>query len=129
VSFGVGLLGEEWVHEIAATGFSGQATPLAWTHQVTTLYDQPLEMVYENLNPEAAYRIRIAYTGRFKSRMKLQADGLLVHDFIQTGTQPTFEFPVPAEAVKDGKVIFSWTCGEAERGAQVSEVWMITDLR
>lgn len=129
VSFGVGLIGEEWVHEIAATGFSGQATPLAWTHQVTTLYDQPLEMVYDNLNPETSYRIRISYTGRFKSRMKLLADGLLVHDFIQTGTQPTYEFAIPEEALKDGKVIFSWTCGEAERGAQVSEVWIINESR
>lgn len=129
VSFGVGLIGEEWVHEIAATGFSGQATPLAWTNQVTTLYDQPLEMLYDNLNPEASYRLRISYTGRFKSRMKLLADGLLVHDFIQTGTQPTYEFAIPAEAVKDGKVIFSWTCGEAERGAQVSEIWIINESR
>lgn len=127
VSFGVGLIGEEWVHEIAATGFSGQATPLAWTHQVTTLYDQPLEMQYDQLDPAATYRLRVAYTGRFKSRMKLTVDGLLVHDFIQTGTQPLYEFEIPQEAVKDGKILFSWTCGEAERGAQVSELWLIRE--
>ncbi|PHN05412.1 hypothetical protein [Flavilitoribacter nigricans] len=125
VSFGVGLIGEEWVHEITATGFSGQATPLAWANQITTLYDQPLEVLYEDLDPESSYRIRVAYTGRFKSRMKLTADGLPVHDFIQTGTQPLHEFAIPAEAVQDGQVLFTWTCGEAERGAQVSEVWII----
>ena len=34
VSFGVGLVGREWVHEIRARGFEGEATPLAWMHQV-----------------------------------------------------------------------------------------------
>jgi hypothetical protein len=57
--------------------------------------------------------------------MKMTADGILVHDFIKTGIQPMYEFPIPSEALKDGKVTFSWTCGEAERGAQVSEIWII----
>jgi hypothetical protein len=56
--------------------------------------------------------------------MKMMADDILVHDFIKTGIQPIYEFPIPAEALLDGKVIFSWTCGEAERGAQVSEIWI-----
>jgi len=125
VSFGVGLQGKEWVHEITAKGFEGDAAPMAWMNQVTALYDQPLEIEYNNLNPEASYSIRVAYTGRFRSRMKMAADGIQVHDFIQTGIQPIYEFPIPQEALKDGKVVFSWTCGEAERGTQVSEIWII----
>lgn len=125
VSFGVGLKGQEWVHEITSKGFEGDAAPMAWMNQVTALYDQPLEIAYENLEPKAAYTIRIAYTGRFRSRMKMMADDFLVHDFIKTGAQPIYEFPIPAEALRDGKVIFSWTCGEAERGAQISEVWIV----
>jgi hypothetical protein len=125
VSFGVGLQGKEWVHEITAKGFEGDAAPMAWMHQVTTLYDQPLEIFYENLDPQSSYTIKVAYTGRFRSRMKMMADGILVHDFIKTGIQPIYEFPIPNEAIKDGKVTFSWTCGEAERGAQVSEIWII----
>ena len=125
VSFGVGLKGKEWVHEITAKGFEGDAAPLAWMNQVTALYEQPLKIAYDNLDPNGSYAIRVAYTGRFRSRMKMTVDGFLVHDFIKTGIQPIYEFPIQAEALKDGKVIFSWTCGDAERGAQVSEIWLL----
>jgi hypothetical protein len=93
-------------------------------NQATTLYDQPLEIVYDNLDPSGTYKIRVAYTGRFRSRMKMVADDMTVHDFIQTGLQPIYEFEVPSDALSDGKVTFKWTCGEGERGSQVSEIWL-----
>ncbi len=125
VSFGVGLKGTEWVHEITAKGFGGEVAPMAWMNQVTTLYDLPLEIAYDNLDPHAGYLIRVAYTGRFRSKMKMTADGITVHEFIKTGEQPVYEFPVPQEALHDGQVIFKWTCGEAERGSQVSDIWLL----
>jgi len=130
VSFGVGLTGVDWVHEIVAKGFEGQTTPLAWMNQINTLYDTPLEMEYDNLDPKAEYTLRIAYTGRFRSNMKLVADGVMIHDFIRMGTKPLFEFSLPKEVTKDGKVKFTWTCGtddggEGERGSQVAEIWLI----
>lgn len=126
IGFGVGLVGEEWVDEIQATGFKGQVTPRAWMKQAKTLYDEPLRIRYENLDPDATYRIRISYTGRFRSRMRMTTDdGQVIHDFIQTGEQPTFEFSVPKTATADGKVIFEWTCGEGERGSQVTEIWLM----
>ncbi len=125
VSFGVGMLGKEWVHEITATGFAGQATPLAWMNQVTSLYDQPLVIEYDHLNPDRSYKIRVAYTGRFRSRQKLEIDGTLIHDFIQTGVQPTYEFDIPQAALRDGKIELSFNCGEGERGSQVSELWIL----
>jgi hypothetical protein len=126
VSFGVGLKGREWVHEIRAKGFEGQAAPMSWMHQVTTLYDHPLEITYDNLDPNSSYLLRVAYTGRFQSRMKLIAgDNVLIHDFMKTGIQPIYEFDIPAEAIIDGKLDLKWTCGEGERGSQVSEIWII----
>lgn len=130
VSFGVGLTGVDWVHEVVAKGFEGQTTPLAWMNQVNTLYDTPLEMEYDNLDPGAKYTLKIAYTGRFRSNMKLVADGVLIHDFIRMGTRPLFEFPLPEEVTRDGQVLFTWTCGqddggEGERGSQVAEIWLI----
>ncbi len=130
VSFGVGLSGVDWVHEIVAKGFEGQTTPLAWMNQINTLYDTPLEMEYDNLDPHAEYTLKIAYTGRFRSNMKLVADGVMIHNFIRMGTQPLFEFQLPKEITKDGKVTFTWTCGddtkgEGERGSQVAEIWLI----
>ncbi|MFD1143320.1 hypothetical protein ACFQ4C_19485 [Larkinella insperata] len=126
IGFGVGLVGEEWVDEIKALGFKGQITPRVWMKQAKTLYDQPLKIAYNELDPTASYRMRIAYTGRFRSRMKLTTDdGSVIHEFIQTGRQPIFEFDVPQTASADGKVTFIWTCGEGERGSQVTEIWLI----
>ncbi|MRS61951.1 hypothetical protein GJJ30_11690 [Larkinella terrae] len=126
IGFGVGLVGVEWVDEIKATGFKGQITPRVWMKQAKTLYDQPLKIAYDELDPTASYRIRIAYTGRFRSRMKMTTDdGSVIHDFIQTGEQPIYEFDLPQTASSDGKVTFVWTCGEGERGSQVTEIWLI----
>ena len=126
IGFGVGLVGEEWVDEIQATGFKGQVTPRVWMKQAKTLYDQPLKIHYDELDPKADYRIRIAYTGRFRSRMKMTTDdGQVIHDFIKTGETPVFEFDLPKAAITDGKVTFIWTCGEGERGSQVTEIWLI----
>ncbi|MBK8884935.1 MAG: hypothetical protein IPN67_22075 [Bacteroidales bacterium] len=130
VSFGVGLTGVDWVHEVVAKGFEGQTTPLAWMNQINTLYDTPLEIEYNNLDTSAAYTLRIAYTGRFRSNMKLTADGVTIHDYIRMGTKPLFEFSLPEKVTNDGEVRFKWTCGqddsgEGERGSQVAEIWLI----
>ena len=130
VSFGVGLSGVDWVHEVVATGFEGQTTPLAWMNQINTLYDTPLEMEYDNLDPKSEYILKIAYTGRFKSNIKLVADGVLIHNYTRMGIQPMWEFTLPKEITADGKVNFTWTCGdddkgEGERGSQVAEIWLM----
>jgi hypothetical protein len=126
VSFGVGLRGEEWVHTVEAKGFDGSATPLAWMNQVTTLYETPLSIVYNNLDPRSAYKLKVAYTGRFRSRIQLKADDKFkIHELVQTGIKPVMKFSIPMEATKDGKLKLTWTCGEGERGAQVAEVWLM----
>ncbi len=126
ISFGVGVIGEEWVHEVRSKGFSGQTTPGAWMSQINTLYDTPLKIRYEDLDTSATYKMKVTYTGRFRSRLKLVAnDNIIIHDFIQTGEKPVYEFDIPKEATSNGKVIFTWTCGEGQRGSQVSEVWLM----
>ena len=126
VSFGVGLQGEEWVHTVQAKGFDGSATPLSWMNQLTTLYDTPLNLVYDDLDTRANYILKVAYTGRFRARIQLMAnDRFLIHDLYKTGERPLMEFPMPREATKDGRLKLTWTCGEGERGAQVAEVWLI----
>ncbi|MBN8860147.1 MAG: hypothetical protein J0H29_17260 [Sphingobacteriales bacterium] len=125
-SFGVGVIGEEWVHEVQSKGFSGETTPGPWMSQINTLYDTPLKIEYNNLDTAVQYKMRITYTGRFRSRIKLVAnDNIIIHDFMQTGTKPTYEFDIPREATASGKVVFSWTCGEGERGSQVTEIWLM----
>ncbi len=126
ISFGVGIIGEEWVHEVRSQGFSGQTTPGAWMSQINTLYDTPLKIRYDNLDTTAAYKMRITYTGRFRSKQKLVANGnIVIHDFIQTGEKPVYEFDIPKAATAGGQVTFTWTCGEGQRGSQVTEVWLM----
>jgi hypothetical protein len=132
VSFGVGLKGVDWVDEIVAKGFEGQTTPLAWMNQINTLYFTPLVLEYADLDPAGKYTLRVAYTGRFRSKMKLEANGVMIHDYIRMGTQPIFEFKLPEEVTQSGKVTFIWSCarndkGEGERGSQVAEVWLMRE--
>jgi hypothetical protein len=123
--FGASLKGDEWV-DILPVGFGGQAIPQAWMMQLTTLYDTPLILQYHDLDPKSSYILRVAYTGRFNSKLKLVADEkYLIHDFIQTGKKPIYEFPIPAAAVADGVVKFTWTCDKEERCTQVAEIWLI----
>jgi hypothetical protein len=126
VSFGAGLRGQEWVHTVQAKGFDGSAIPLTWMNQITTLYETPLNVVYENLDPHSSYTLRVAYTGRFRARIQLTADDRFqIHEMRETGKTPISEFPIPNEATKDGRLKLTWTCAEGERGAQVAELWMI----
>jgi hypothetical protein len=126
VSFGAGLKGQEWVHTVQAKGFDGSAIPLAWMNQITTLYETPLSVVYENLDPNSNYILRVAYTGRFRAKIQLIADDKFqIHEMRETGTIPISEFPIPKEATKDGRLKLTWTCPEGQRGAQVAELWLI----
>lgn len=112
---------------VSLTDVNKDTVPLAWRSQITTHYQTPLMIKYDHLDPKGAYDIRISYTGRFHSKMKLVADNqFIIHDFIQTGgRKAVYEFPVPGAAVSDGSVIFSWTCAKEGRGAQVAEIWLI----
>jgi hypothetical protein len=127
MDFGATLFGDDWV-EIRAEGFDGRAIPLAWVTQITTLYDTPLKMRYENLDAKSRYKIRVAYTGRFNAHLRLVADDkFVIHDYLKTGVQPVYEFEIPEEATADGTLQLTWNCLPGERGTQVSEVWIIKE--
>jgi len=126
ISFGVGLQGEEWIHTVEAKGFDGRATPLAWMNQITTLYETPLVLFYNDLDPSAQYSLKVAYTGRFRAKIQLFADETYqIHELFKTGKTPIMTFDIPVDATKDGQLKLTWTCGEGERGAQLAEMWLI----
>jgi hypothetical protein len=126
VSFESGLRGTEWSYTVKETGFDGIAIPLAWMNQITTLYETPLNIVYENLDPESSYTLRVAYTGRFRAKIRLTADDKFqIHGMRETGKVPINEFPIPKEATQDGRLKLTWTCPEDQRGSQVAELWLI----
>jgi hypothetical protein len=100
--------------------------PLAWKNQVGTIYETPLKLYYDNLDPEATYLVRAAYTGKRGKMLRLVADDVYaIHDLVETGHPPIREFEIPKEATQDGRMQLMWTCGEGQRGAQVSEIWLI----
>jgi hypothetical protein len=126
VSFEPGLRGAEWIHTVKATGYKGLAIPLAWMNQISTLYDTPLNIVYENLDPESSYTLRVTYTGRFRAKIQLIADDKFqIHGMRETGKVPISGFPIPKEATKDGRLKLTWTCPQGQRGSQVAELWLI----
>jgi len=102
--------------------------PLAWKNQATTLYETPLIFTYDNLDPSASYTIKVAYTGRRGDRVRLTADDKYpVHDLVETMEPPVRQFRIPKEATEDGSLKLTWSCGEGERGSQVSEIWLIKE--
>jgi len=104
------------------------AIPLAWKSQAGTLYETPLRMLYENLDPNASYRVRVTYAGRRSGMVRMVADGKYeVHDLIRTRKPPVREFKIPQAATADGRLELTWTCGEGQRGSQVCEIWLIKE--
>ncbi len=102
--------------------------PLAWKNQAGVIYETPLKFHYENLDPEATYLARIVYTGKRGKRIRLVADEKFpVHDVIETWNPPVREFRIPGGATEDGRLTLTWSCGEGERGAQVSEIFLIRE--
>jgi hypothetical protein len=100
--------------------------PLAWKNQATALYETPLRLRYDSLDPEATYSVRVAYTGRRGKRVRLTADDVYtIHNLIETRKPPIREFSIPREATADGKLELTWTCGEGHRGSHVAEIWLI----
>lgn len=126
IGFTIGLTDKQWKDTLEATGLKGFIAPKAWMKQAKTLYSHPLKVHYDNLDTSASYKIRIAYTGRFRARVKLTTeDESLIHDYVKIGEQPIYEFDIPKNATKSGSVTFVWTAAEGERGSQVAEIWII----
>jgi hypothetical protein len=96
---------------------------LSW--QTTTW---PTAMVYEGLDPKAAYVVRSTGYGQ----ALLRVDGDRVKPTI-TGKQmgDISEFPVPAAALKDRRLILTWDIPTNEGGlnwrqkSRLAEVWLI----
>lgn len=99
---------------------------LAWRQQAQALYDAPLRLHYEGLDPNATYKMRLVYAGRFNAVMRLVADGKYeIHAAVgpQSPIAPQ-EFPIPKAASADGKLDLAWT-RVSGRGPQVAEIWLL----
>jgi hypothetical protein len=89
-------------------------------------YETPLEMEWNNLDPDAQYRIRVVYNGPFGVRQQCHTgEGILVHPFV--GQDDEIQtFVIPSAATADGKLTLRWTqdTSDVKRGVSVSEIWL-----
>jgi hypothetical protein len=104
----------------------------SWCRHAGTLFGEPLRMHYTGLDPTAAYKVRVVYTGdMFQVRIRLVAnDAIEVHPLLLKPREMTpLEFELPAEATRSGTLGLSWHVepgrGGNGRGCQVAEVWLI----
>ncbi len=100
----------------------------SWNRQAATLYDTPLEMHYNGLDPHARYRLRVIYTGRYQAMMRLHAnDGYEIHGPLRGNYPPSvLEFAIPPDLTRGGTLHLRWSIVEG-RGCQVSEVWLVRE--
>lgn len=110
--------------------------PISWWHNAEAIYDSPLKMRYDDLDPNATYAVRVSYAGDgpgMKIRL-LADDRYVVHGEISKPKPPVpVEYAVPAEATRDGRLTLTWYReagrGGNGRGNAVSEVWLIKKSR
>ncbi|MDZ4860521.1 MAG: hypothetical protein SGI88_16210 [Candidatus Hydrogenedentes bacterium] len=104
---------------------------ISWYDDAETRFETPLHMRYDNLDPNASYKLRVVYAGdKWDTQMKCVADDIEVHPLIDK-PEPIapLEFDIPKEATADSNLILTWTQtpgrGSAGRGCQIAEVWLM----
>ncbi len=104
----------------------------SWWRHGEALFDRALELRFEELDPHAAYRVRVVYAGeRRPEQIRLVADDRYeIHPFRLKPFPPEpLEFDIPKAATEDSKLSLKWYrtpgLGGSGRGCQVSEVWLV----
>jgi hypothetical protein len=98
--------------------------PLAWRKQKATIFDTPLRIAYDQLDPQAAYSLRVVYAGEFTKPSSLVAnDAYLIHGPLHGARPLVLEFPIPPQATAAGHLELAW------HGGGVAEVWLIRHSR
>ena len=117
---------KEEVCRVAGAYKGRQELRMSWQTQITTLYGTPLKMRYEGLDPDAQYRLKVTYAGRFRPTMPITVnDEFGIHGPVP---QPSPIWPVsyyiPQAATRNGTLDVEWNLVDG-RGCMVSEVWLI----
>ena len=117
----------------ALTGFDwNPGWRRSWCRHAAALVDEPLRMHYAGLDPAAAYRLRVVYTGdMFQAKVRLVAgERAEIHPYLlKPRDMKPLEFDLPRPATSSGTLDLTWHAekgrGGNGRGCQVSEVWLI----
>jgi hypothetical protein len=106
--------------------------PRSWWDDAEALYDAPLELAYTDLDRGAQYKIRVVYAGdATRPKIRLTAgDGIEIHPLLARPVPfKPLEFDIPRAATATGELHLKWYreagLGDAGRGLQVAEVWLM----
>ena len=105
--------------------------PLAWWRHAEALNESPLQMQYNDLDPDVAYKVHVVYAGDSPQvKIELKADGARIHGLISRPIPfESMEFDIPKAVTADGKLTLTWHGepgrGGNGRGTQVAEVWLM----
>lgn len=101
----------------------------SWKTYMQTIYGLPLELRYENLDPNAQYEVRVVYIEDIEIRLTAN-EGIVVHDYLMPDFHPRpLTFDIPVEATRKGTLSLKWNIdanGDGPgRGCSVAEVWLV----
>ncbi|MEQ7874482.1 hypothetical protein ABDK56_10815 [Sphingomonas sp. ASV193] len=135
---GVGLDDDPQGFRTAIDGIADRTPADGWRMSeisyAESLYDAPLRLHYEGLDPRRAYRLEATWAGEdYALPMRLVANGrIALHPFRARAANPeTVAVAVPRAATASGTLDLAWTrppgMGGSGRGHQVAEVWLIPE--
>ena len=111
---------------------SPDGIPLAWQNMTAVLYNTPLTVRYENLDPESAYALRIKYIARggaigpYQTVRLTANDSYAVHDYMRIETSdPPANFDLPEKTTESGELELTWTTPDEEQGAYIAELFLM----
>jgi hypothetical protein len=106
--------------------------PRSWWDHAEALYEQPLAMAYKNLDPHAQYKVRVVYAGDSpRPKIRLTAnDNVEIHPLMSRPVPfRPLEFDLPQSVTAQGQLQLKWYretgLGDAGRGLQIAEVWLV----
>jgi len=100
--------------------------PFSWKTLAVMLYDEPLQMKYDRLDPASQYKIRVVYTD---GPVRLLADeSYEVHPFIDERYK-VLEYDIPPQTATDGELRLTWrkpdNIAHSGRRNEIAEVWLM----
>ncbi|WP_322963944.1 hypothetical protein [Sphingomonas fuzhouensis] len=137
---GPGFLADPQFFTTAIDGIADRTLQDGWwpgeLDYAETLYDSPLRMHYDGLDPRRGYSLTITYAGEdYTLPMRLVANGTIIlqDHFVRTANPMQVTIAIPREATAHGMLDLAWTrppgMGGSGRGKQVAETWLIPDAR
>lgn len=113
------------------TDHIGADGPMAWKHWAETLFDTPLKLHYDGLDPNVEYSLQVVISGDSRgTKTRLVAnEGVEIYPLQLRPWPPAPQtFAVPRSATAKGELTLSWTrepgLGGNGRGCQVAEVML-----